>query len=309
LTGLQRLLERFRAGDRGALARTLSLIEDDRQAGALLVEQLRPPGNATVVGITGPPGAGKSTLANALIRAYRERGETVGVLAFDPSSRMSGGAALGDRVRMMETWDDDGVYVRSLANRGRLGGLSNAAFGAVRALDAFGFNVILIETVGVGQGEIDIADLADVTILLQVPGAGDTVQLIKAGVLEIAEILVVNKADVPGADELVRDLRNLVSQAAPGAAAPPIVACVATSNQGISELVDAIDERVGSSGADRGVQRASAEVRLFVIAEVEHRLDRELASADGERLLRDVASGAVSPYAACDQLLARLFRH
>lgn len=296
------LKERFDAGDRAALARVLSYVEDQPGLTGTWIGELPPVRSAKVVGITGPPGAGKSTLVNSLVKSYRARQETVGVLAFDPSSRRTGGAALGDRVRMLETWDDEGVYVRSLASRGRLGGLSDAVFGSLRVLDAFGMDRILIETVGVGQGEIAIADVADVTVLLQVPGAGDTVQLLKAGVLEIADILVVNKSDLPGAGTLLRDLRSFVTQVSPGMCRTAVVPTTATTVDGVVKLVDAIDEALDSATSSPH-DRTSAEVRQYVLSEIERQIDRQLGDDDGASLLQNVSDGSLSPWEARDRLL------
>ncbi|HLT20231.1 MAG TPA: hypothetical protein VKZ96_12290, partial [Thermomicrobiales bacterium] len=211
-------------------------------------------------------------------------------------------AALGDRVRMMETWDDEHVYVRSLASRGRLGGLSDAVFGALRVLEAYGVDVILIETVGVGQGEIDIADIADVTVLIQVPGTGDTVQLIKAGVLEVADILVVNKADLPGAERLYRDLRSLVHEVDPKPGAAAVVKTSATENEGIDELICRIDERIETKAASMKLRRAAAEVRHLILSRVERRVSSQLRSPDGQALIDAVARGEIHPQEAIERL-------
>jgi LAO/AO transport system kinase len=236
------LIERFLAGDRRALARLLSHAENRTELGRHAEQAIfGRTGRAQVVGVTGPPGAGKSTLVNALIREFRDRERTVAVLAVDPSSPLTGGAALGDRIRMLENAGDPGVYIRSMATRGRMGGLALAVSSATHLLDAFGFNMILIETVGVGQGEVDIADIADTTVLLQVPGLGDSIQTIKAGILEIANILVVNKADQPDARQVVRDLRNMLLLGDHTGRITPILETIATEGTGIPELASAID--------------------------------------------------------------------
>lgn len=261
------LITRFRAGERPALARLLSFVENDRPAGSrALADLYRETGNAFVLGITGPPGAGKSTLTNAVIRAYRSRGKTVGVLAVDPSSSLTGGATLGDRIRMLENFEDDGVYIRSMATRGEMGGLSIAVGAATHLLDAFGFDIICIETVGVGQDEVDVAELADTTLLLQVPNQGDSIQTIKAGVLEIADILIVNKTDTPGANNLVRDLRTMLHLGDHGPWLPPIVETVATSGQNVEKLLDQIERhRAFLAESGEGDRRLTRRVRQEVL--------------------------------------------
>ncbi len=238
------LVAQFRAGNRRALARLLTQVENDTPAGREALRVLfGASGRAHIVGVTGPPGAGKSTLVNGLIGHWRGHGATVAVVAIDPSSSLSGGATLGDRVRMMETWADEGVFIRSMATRGALGGLSATTRGVVWLLDAFGFDVIVIETVGVGQDEIEVARTAHTVLLLQVPGLGDDIQAIKAGVLEIADILVVNKADRPGAGALKRELAMMLSLGGHGQGGDwrvPIRDTVAARGAGIAALAESI---------------------------------------------------------------------
>lgn len=270
------LIGRFLTGDRRALARLLSHTENRTEL-ARRAEQaiFGRTGRAQVVGVTGPPGSGKSTLVNALIREFRVQGRTVAVLAVDPSSPLTGGAALGDRIRMLENSGDSGVYIRSMATRGRMGGLALSVSSAIHLLDAFGFDLILIETVGVGQGEVDIADIADTTLLLQVPGLGDSIQMIKAGILEIADILVVNKADQPDARQVVRDLRNMLLLGNHENRGTPIIETVATDGTGIPELVCEIDAHYAHlSQVDGRTQR------------VNRRLLREVEQLAGERFER-----------------------
>ena len=299
------LQDRFYAGERAALARVLSYIEDDPNLANTWIADLPPVSDSRVIGVTGPPGAGKSTLVSSLIRAYRDEGKTVGVLAFDPSSRTTGGAALGDRIRMNETWDDEGVYIRSLANRGRLGGLSDAVFGALRAFDAYGIDITLVETVGVGQGEIDIAEVADVTLLIQVPGTGDTIQLLKAGVLEIADVLIVNKSDLPGASELLRDLRSLVTQVSPSMSSTAVVPATATTAEGVAAVLEAIEARLTQHPKQRR-RRAEAELRHYVLSTLERRTERFLASSDGLEIVEAVACGSLSAWAARERLMREI---
>lgn len=239
------LVERLSRGDRAAASRLMTVVEN-RQAGYREALRLTAPltGRAHVLGVTGPPGAGKSTLVSALIKHYRAEGKTVGVVAVDPTSAISGGALLGDRIRMLTFFQDPGVFVRSMASRGRLGGLAAATADVVRIMDAFGRDVVIIETVGVGQDEISIAGLADTTLLVEVPGMGDDVQALKAGVLEIADVLVINKADREGADRLANHIKTSMRLApqAEDAWSAPIVKTVAHEAQGIAELAAAVEK-------------------------------------------------------------------
>ncbi len=261
------LVQKMLDGNRRALARLLTAVEDDREGvQAALADLFSHTGRAHVIGVTGAPGTGKSTLVAALAGTYRQRGQTVGVLAVDPTSPFSGGAVLGDRIRMDKLSGDDGVFIRSMATRGSLGGLARSTRYAIWVLDAAGFDVILVETVGAGQSEVDIASTAQTTVVIEAPGLGDGVQAIKAGILEIADVLVVNKADRPGATNTVRTLRAMLELGHPtktafaghhGAAAnaqlptedapnimwiPPVLETVATEQQGIDALADAINQ-------------------------------------------------------------------
>ncbi len=247
--------DKIRSGDARSLARAATALENQDPAGAGLLRELAPfAGHARIVGITGPPGAGKSTLVDALALALRRAGKTVAILAVDPSSRITGGAILGDRIRMQQHHADPGIFIRSMATRGSPGGLARATRALSLLMDSAGRDYVLIETVGVGQDEIDVAALAQVTVVVLVPGMGDDVQAIKAGIMEIAGIFVINKADQPGADRMEQELQAMLSLSA--APAPPILRTVATQGQGISELIAAID----ASAAPRAFSPAAAPV-------------------------------------------------
>ncbi len=296
----------------GAVARLISLVENDSPALREVAVALAPHASrAQVVGITGAPGVGKSTTISALSHAIRKQGRTVGVLSVDPSSPFTGGALLGDRIRMLEHATDEGVFVRSLASRGRLGGLSAAVPQALRVLDASGYNVVLIETVGAGQAELEIASLADTTLVVLAPGAGDSVQAAKAGILEIADVLVVNKADHEGSAAVARDLSRMQSyQPIPDNSwAVPVVQTVADDGGGIDELLAAADGhfawlRSTGSLAGRRRRRATAEVEAIVLDRVRARLASLTASATLDDVAETVARGAIDPYTAADRLFS-----
>jgi LAO/AO transport system kinase len=268
-------------------------------------------GQARVIGLTGAPGVGKSTVTAALVAAYRDRGLRVAVLAVDPTSPFTGGALLGDRVRMQEHATDPGVFIRSMATRGHLGGLSQAAPLAVRVLDAAGFALVLVETVGVGQAEVEIASLADTTIVLVAPGMGDAIQAAKAGILEVGDIFVVNKADKTGAQEAVRDLRTMIAMAGhrAGAWKPPIVSTVAVKGEGIGELAEKLDAHwswLESSGQLDARRRARAreEITAIAVAELRQRVGGLPGDSRLDALAAQVASGDLDPFAAADELVA-----
>jgi LAO/AO transport system kinase len=250
------LLERFRNGDRQALARLLTHIENQSELGQKALRQLGPlGGHAHIIGLTGPPGVGKSTLASELIKAIRSEGRTIAVLAIDPSSPLTGGATLGDRIRMVETQNDKGVYLRSMASRGQLGGLNLAVFGAIIAFDSFGFDVVLIETVGAGQDEVDIARVADSVMVVQTPGMGDSIQAVKAGILEIADLLIVNKADQPGADEVARDLREQVRTGTTEGWRVPVIPVIAADGTGIPAVLNELRKHFEFALGSQHVER------------------------------------------------------
>jgi GTPase len=300
------------AGDPRALARLVSLAENAAPGLRPVMRALAPfTGRAWVIGLTGPPGVGKSTVTGALVPAYRQRGLRVAVLAVDPTSPFTGGALLGDRVRMQEHATDPGVFIRSMATRGHLGGLSAAAPQALRILDAAGFGVILVETVGVGQAEVEIAGLADTTLVLAAPGAGDAIQAAKAGILEVADILVVNKSDKPGGQETVRDLRTMIAMARRGEGdwKPPIVTTTATTGEGIADLMARLDAHwswLASSGERdrRRLARARAEITALAVAALAERPGGRPGGAGLDVLAARVAAGELDPYSAADELVA-----
>jgi LAO/AO transport system kinase len=300
------IIPRLRGGDRRALARAISYVEQGGPAArALLADAYPHAGAAHIVGVTGPPGAGKSTLVTAMAQEWRRRGVTVGIIAVDPTSPFTGGAVLGDRIRMQALGGDDGVFIRSMASRGRLGGLARATADAAVMLDAAGFAVVLIETVGAGQGEVDIASAAHTTIVVEVPGMGDDVQSIKAGMLEIADLFVVNKADREGADKTVRQLRSMLHLAAhvPGAWTPPVLTAVATAAQGSAEIADAAARHrahLEQSGEAAARARAAAE-RELAAAVQELALER-LRGPAWDDLAARIAARQQDPYAAAHEL-------
>ena len=305
------LVEKARTGDARAVARLISLVEDASPLLREVMAGLAPyTGNAQIVGITGSPGVGKSTSTSALVTALRASGKRVGVLAVDPSSPFSGGALLGDRIRMQEHATDPDVYIRSMASRGHLGGLSWSTPQALRVLDAAGCDVVLVETVGVGQSEVEIAGLADTTLVLLAPGMGDGIQAAKAGILEIGDVYVVNKADRDGAEQVRRDLRNMIALAerSEDAWRPPIVLTVAQTGQGVDEVVEAIDGHrawMVSSGEleRRRVRRARDEIEAIAVTALRARWGDVHARTELDDLAEQVAAGKSDPYRAADSLL------
>ncbi|MFC4986414.1 methylmalonyl Co-A mutase-associated GTPase MeaB [Saliphagus infecundisoli] len=323
------LLERVLAGDHRALARTISRIEDRAPGYRELVAGLYDhAGTADVIGITGSPGAGKSTLVDKLAETYREQGKTVGIVAIDPASPFTGGSVLGDRIRMASTVGDMDVFVRSMSARGALGGLSAATTEAVTAMDAFGKDVVIVETVGAGQNEIDVVKAADTVAVLVPPGSGDSVQTLKAGILEIADVFVVNKADREGSDRTVRELREMIElgedgpDASPDAGdleerggwSPPIVETVATEGEGVADLMVAFDDHQrhlaeSGDGARQARRRHAEQIRTLLREDVHGLLEEELAARGGvEELAEAVRRGERDPYAVVEELLEPLER-
>jgi LAO/AO transport system kinase len=299
-------------GDARALARAISLIEDEAPAGAELVRQLFPhTGRAYLIGITGPPGSGKSTLVDRLTTEIRRQEKTVGVVAVDPTSPFSGGAILGDRVRMQAHAGDTGVFIRSMATRGHLGGLARGTSEVALVLDAAGRDIVIIETVGVGQDEIDIVRTADVSVVTIVPGSGDEVQALKAGIMEIADIFVVNKADREGADRTAASIEaNLSLQTfSPAEWRPTILKTEATTGRGVPELLAAIERfRVHTAATQGARRRARAEYRvreLLAARFVQHVERRVLAAGEFDRVLDQIAAREIDPYSAVDAIMKR----
>jgi LAO/AO transport system kinase len=307
-----------RDGDARSVARLISLVEDASPALREVAAALSPhTGHAQVIGLTGSPGVGKSTTTTALVRAFRAAGKRVGVLAVDPSSPFSGGALLGDRVRMQDHAGDGGVYIRSMASRGHLGGLAWATPQALRVLDAAGCDVVLIETVGVGQSELEIASLADTTMVLVAPGMGDGIQAAKAGILEVADLFVVNKADRDGADQTVRDLRYMQSLggrfAEPGHWRPPICKTVASreADNGIDKVLEKVEEHrlwleSSGEGQRRREERAAREIEAIALATLRERLADVHGSTALGSLAGSVVAGETDPFRAADELLDKL---
>jgi len=300
-------LDKARAGDPRALARLLSLVEDESPQVRSVIKDLLPEtGRARIIGLTGAPGVGKSTVTSALVGAFRAAGGRVAVLAVDPTSPFTGGALLGDRVRMQDHAVDQGVFIRSMASRGHLGGLAASTPQAIRVLDAAGFDLIVIETVGVGQAEVAVASLADSVVVLLAPGMGDAIQAAKAGILEVADLFVVNKADKPDAQHVVRDLRNMIALAdrAEDDWKPPVISTVAVRNEGIQELVSRLNQHwswLNDTGElkNRRLARAREELAALAFAALRGRL----AGSRLDELATRVAEGSLDPFQAVDELL------
>jgi LAO/AO transport system kinase len=306
----QPLIDRVVAGEPNAVARAISRVEDGSADSSELMRQIFPrTGRALIIGITGPPGAGKSSLVDKLAAFYRKGGERVGIIAVDPSSPFSGGAILGDRIRMQALSLDQGVFIRSMATRGNMGGLARSTVEAVAILDAAGFEKIIVETVGVGQDEIEIAKTADVCVVVLVPGMGDDVQTMKAGIMEIGDVLVINKADRDGVLRTEKELESLLSFAAPAEWQPPIVKTVAIESKGIEELASAIERsREFQKTAPGSAARRQSIARWRILELLRERLVAQtlagnFVSEKLDRLAAEVASKKRDPYSAVDELL------
>ena len=310
------LAQRLLAGDKRALARAISLVEDDEPEGWDLVRAVYPhTGQAAIVGLTGPPGVGKSTLIGALTRHYREADHQVAVLSIDPTSPFTQGALLGDRIRLTEHFLDPGVFIRSMANRGALGGLSEAALQAALLMDAAGRDTVFLETVGVGQAEVDVIDHADTIVLVLMPGSGDSIQALKAGVMEIPDVIVVNKADHPLTDTMVREIRGVLSlgEHRKGAWRVPIVRTEAGRGEGVGELVERLGEHrafIEAEGtlSERRRRNLMNEVLALATHRLRHRLEESVREdPEVQRLLDEVVSRRLDPASAANQILAGRF--
>ena len=306
--GLSALADSIFSGEPRGVARGISLVENDPEEGPALVRELfARSGRAFLVGITGAPGAGKSTLVDGLVSRWRKAGHTVGVLAVDPTSPFSGGAMLGDRVRMQSHAHDSGVFIRSMATRGHLGGLARATTDAALVLDAAGNDVVVIETVGVGQDEVEIARTADISILVLVPGMGDEVQALKAGVMEIADVFVVNKADRDGTDRAVAEVESLLSlhAYAEGEWRPAIVRTQATTGQGLDDLLHQIDRFRAQSEkvAARRRGRVEGQLRAILGARLLRQVESRVSATEMGKLVDRIAARTIDPYTAADEVL------
>jgi LAO/AO transport system kinase len=306
------LADRVLAGDPRALARALSLVENEAPEGVALIGALYPhTGRAWTLGITGPPGAGKSTLVDQIAGLFRRRGATVGILAVDPTSPFTGGAILGDRVRMQAHAGDAGVFIRSMATRGHLGGLAPSTADAALVLDAAGRDCVIIETVGVGQAEVEIVRTADVCVVTLVPGTGDEVQALKAGIMEIADIFVINKADREGADRIAAAVETLLglSEASPGAWIPPVIKTEAVRGVGVDALVDAIDRfraQQTTRVSDRRHHRSAYRLRELLGTSFLRRVNDTLPAGELDQLATRVTAREIDPYTAVASVVARV---
>ena len=308
LADIAGLIARMRGGERRAISAVITELERLSAAAPALLQALQPHlGHALVVGFTGPPGAGKSTLVNAVIEVLRKQGRTVGVIAVDPSSPISGGAILGDRIRMTAALDDDGVFVRSLASRGYLGGLSPAAVRIIDALDGAGFDIVLLETVGTGQSEIDVAEVADIRVVISAPGLGDDIQAMKSGLLEIADVVVVNKGDRPGADQTMQQLLGALSIRATVADKVPVLKTSALNGDGVAALVETIDDIGRCVSAEDPKCRRRRRAR-YLIARAASDLVAQRIKSGGKTGLDSLADAVLSGTMTPDQAAKKVFQ-
>ncbi len=314
---LDRLVERLHAGERRAIARLISLVEDGAEEASQVLRRLYPrTGHASTLGMTGAPGVGKSTLVDPLVARMRSDGITVGVVAVDPTSPFSGGALLGDRVRMQEHALDSGVFIRSMATRGHLGGLALAVPEAMRVLEAAGKQMVMVETVGVGQSEVEVARQTDTAVVVLAPGMGDAIQAAKAGILEIADVFCVNKADKPGANDTARDLRQMLElgvSARDPDWAPPIVTAVGTTGEGVEDLWQAVRSHQDHLRTDgrlerRRRERLEAEIRSMASERLRERLEKRIGREAFDDLVSRVVAREIDPYSAVEELVSEVGR-
>jgi GTPase len=312
--GVRELADRVRVGELRALARAISIVEDRTPESIELLKALFPhSGKAVLLGLTGSPGAGKSTLVDQIAREYRKQGKTIGIVAVDPTSPFSGGAILGDRIRMQSHYADPGIYIRSMATRGSLGGLASTTADVATVLDASGRDLVMIETVGVGQDEVDIVTLADVTVVVLVPGMGDDVQTIKAGIMEIADVFVINKSDREGAERVEREIRAMQSLVTrKDNWTPPVVKTVASDGTGVPETLQAIESyRAYLSKSELGRERRIANWRKRITEMLRDALFQQvvtnyLGNGEAERIAAEVAEHKQDPYSRVEEIVAEL---
>ncbi|MGI6784450.1 MAG: methylmalonyl Co-A mutase-associated GTPase MeaB [Aminivibrio sp.] len=312
---MDKLIDKALAGDTRAIARIISLIENGDPVSDAVMRRIYPlTGRAVVIGITGSPGAGKSTLTDKVIESFRKQGKTVGIIAIDPSSPFSGGAILADRIRMQRHTGDDGVYIRSMGTRGSLGGLSRGTREAVLLLDACGKDVIVIETVGVGQSEVDIIKLADTVCVVLVPGMGDDIQIMKAGIMEIADVFAINKADKPGVDRVAAEVRLMLDLVKNRPWTPPVHLTIAENGDGVDEFAESILKhhdfiKNSPEGAKVEYRRLSSEVEDILLKNLSRRTEKIWKNHMSEELMKELAARETNPYLVAADILKKIFPH
>ena len=299
-----------------ALSKAITAVENEQAEAVEIMCKLYPhTGNAYVLGITGPPGAGKSTLTDKIAKEYRKRGKTVGIVAIDPTSPYSGGAILGDRIRMLELSSDEGVFIRSMATRGSLGGLSQKTAEVVKLMDAFGIDIVIVETVGVGQSEVDIVKTADTTMVVLIPGMGDDIQAIKAGILEIGDLFTINKADREGVDRLNIEIQMMLELNPKSVAwKPPINRTIASDNQGVVQVVDSIEEhavymRESKELAVRRAERIKTEISAMINEQINRYIAKEVINTSGfDNTVKQLQERETNPYAVVDEIVSKVLK-